>query len=267
MVGKHPETPHAHPKPPDSVAGAVRLEVRDLTIGGELAGVSFKADAGEIVGLAGLEGSGIQALFDSLFGLRQVDSGSAIFPDGGALPRGPTSATRRGISLVPADRRRQGLMLRRTLAFNMAHVTVGSLNRTGWWLRRTRLAQIANRQIRGLRVKAPSPWVSVDQLSGGNQQKVVIGKWLEVAPKVILLDDPTRGVDVGAKHEIYNIIRELAGAGRIVLMSSTELPELRAVADRILVFYRGRLVAELHGSVDEATLLHAVNTGVIAGNG
>jgi len=120
----------------------------------------------------------------------------------------------------------------------------------------------ARRQIDGLRIQADGPRTIVGRLSGGNQQKVVIGKWLEVAPRVFLLDDPTRGVDVGAKREIYRLIRELADNGRTVLFRSTELPELVGLADRILVLYRGRLAVEANGGeIDDHGLLHAINTG------
>jgi ribose transport system ATP-binding protein len=120
----------------------------------------------------------------------------------------------------------------------------------------------AVRQIDRLRIKTGSPYAPVGQLSGGNQQKTVVGKWLEVAPRVILLDDPTRGVDVGAKREIYDLIRRMSADGRIVLFSSTELPELIGLCDRILVLYRGRIAGEIKGgAIDGRTLLHAVNTG------
>ena len=130
------------------------------------------------------------------------------------------------------------------------------------WLRRSELVERADRQISSLRIKARSPFSLANQLSGGNQQKVVIGKWLEIAPNVVLLDDPTRGVDVGAKREIYLLIRQLSAEGRIVLFNSTELPELIGLCDRILVMYRGRLAGALEGSaINEHDLLHIINTG------
>jgi ribose transport system ATP-binding protein len=184
------------------------------------------------------------------------------FPDGRPAPSSPTEAARRGIGLVPADRRNVGLMLDSSIARNIAHVTVGALTARSPWLRRRDLAAPARRQIANLQVKADGPGMLVGQLSGGNQQKVVVGKWLEIAPGVMLLDDPTRGVDVGAKREIYLLVRRLAGEGRIVLFRSTELPELAGLADRVLVFYRGRLTGEAPAEgLDERTLLHAINTG------
>jgi ABC-type sugar transport system ATPase subunit len=129
-------------------------------------------------------------------------------------------------------------------------------------LRARELKDAADRQIRSLHVRTRSALTPVDQLSGGNQQKVVVGKWLEVAPRVVLLDDPTRGVDIGAKREIYGLVRRLADEGRIVLFRSTELPELVGLADRILVLYRGRLVGAAPAeTLDNTRLLHAINTG------
>jgi len=242
--------------------GATGLVVRDLVVEGELQGISFTARPGEIVGLAGLEGAGVATLLGVLFGTRRADSGSVMFPDGKPAPRSPTAAARRRVGLVPADRRNLGLMLDSSIARNVAHVTIGALVSRTPWLRRSDLAEPAKRQISNLQVKADGPGMLVGQLSGGNQQKIVVGKWLEIAPGVMLLDDPTRGVDVGAKREIYILVRRLAAEGRIVLFRSTELPELAGLADRVLVFYRGRLTGEAPGAgLDDHTLLHAINTG------
>jgi len=153
-------------------------------------------------------------------------------------------------------------MLEKSLIDNLAHVVVGALPGRQPWLSHHQMRGIADKQIDNLRIKARSPYSLANQLSGGNQQKVVIGKWLEIAPNVVLLDDPTRGVDVGAKREIYLIIRKLSAEGRIVLFSSTELPELVGLCDRILVLYRGRLAGTLAGSaINEHDLLHMINTG------
>ena len=153
-------------------------------------------------------------------------------------------------------------MLDRSILFNISHVLVGALKGQSPWFRPSEARGRATRQIQKLRIKTRSPDELVNHLSGGNQQKVVVGKWLEIAPRVILLDDPTRGVDVGAKREIYELIRQMSADGRIVLFSSTELPELIGLCDRILVLYRGRLVGEVAGqSVDNHGLLHLINTG------
>ncbi|MFN2629896.1 MAG: sugar ABC transporter ATP-binding protein [Gaiellaceae bacterium] len=262
MIGRkeHELYPERPERSPESRARSLRVE--HVSLRRRLYDVSFEARAGEIVGLAGIEGSGVSDLLGVLFGSRRADAGTAIFPDGSGLPRSATAAARRRISLVPADRRHQGLMLASDVARNIAHVSAGALRRRSPWLPRRDLAAAANRQIENVQIKTPSPWAQVHQLSGGNQQKIVIGKWLEIEPEVILLDDPARGVDVGAKSEIFRLVRRVTSDGRIVLLRSTELPELLGLCDRILVFYRGRIVADRRAeSFSSRSLLHAINTG------
>ena len=155
-------------------------------------------------------------------------------------------------------------MLEKSVLFNISNVVIGALNGGLPWFDHGTALKRAIRQIDRLRIKTPGPDALASALSGGNQQKTVVGKWLEVAPSVILLDDPTRGVDVGAKREIYGLIRRVSADGQIVLFSSTELPELIGLCDRILVLYRGRIAGEINGGeIDGAALLRAVNTGEI----
>jgi ribose transport system ATP-binding protein len=245
-----------------------RVSVRDLSAGDELTDVSFTAKPGEIIGLAGLEGSGVATLLGVLFGTRKATSGTVTYPDGKGLPRSPTEAARRGISLVPADRRNQGLMLDRSVLRNITLVSVGAMNDRRAFLSPGTMLDATRRQIERLHIKVRDPQAPVSSLSGGNQQKVVLGRWMEVDPGVLLLDDPTRGVDVGAKREIYLLIRGLAEEGRVVLFRSTELPELVGLADRILVFYRGRMALDLEGgAVDDHEVLHAINTGSLSDDG
>jgi ABC-type sugar transport system ATPase subunit len=267
MVGRREE--ELFPPPLEGRSDEIAtLSVAGLTVGHALRDVAFEARAGEIVGLAGVEGSGVSLLLGVLFGARRPDRGEVRYPDGRGLPRSPTAAVRRGISLVPADRRKQGVMLEGSVARNIAHAAVGALRSRSPWLSRLELRRRATRQIEALQIKTPSPWTPVNQLSGGNQQKVVVGKWLEIEPRLVLLDDPTRGVDVGAKREIFAIMRRLAAEGRVVLFRSTELPELIGICDRILVFYRGRLAGEVAGErLDSRALLHAINTGEVRERG
>jgi ribose transport system ATP-binding protein len=250
---------------PSSTSGGVpgsALVADGLTVGEELTDVGFTAHPGEIIGLAGLEGSGVATLLGVLFGTRRASGGTVRYPDGDGLPRSPTSASRRGVALVPADRRSLGLMLDRSIVRNIGLVSVGAIASGSPWLRPREMLAAARRQVERLRIKVGHLDDPVSSLSGGNQQKVVIGRWLEVAPRLMLLDDPTRGVDVGAKREIYLLIRALADEGRIVLFRSTELPELVGLADRILVLYRGRLALELDGAAtSDHEVLHAINTG------
>lgn len=251
---------------PDAVGRTAidEVSVTGLSAGGELDDVSFTAKPGQIIGLAGLEGSGVATLLGVLFGTRKATSGSVTYPDRRGLPAGPTAAARRGISLIPADRRNQGLMLDRSVLRNITLVSEGTMNDGRVFLSPGAMLQATRRQVDRLRIKVSDPKAPVSSLSGGNQQKVVLGRWMEVDPVVLLLDDPTRGVDVGAKREIYLLIRGLADEGRVVLFRSTELPELVGLADRILVFYRGRLAMDLDAaSVDDREVLHAINTGLL----
>ena len=153
-------------------------------------------------------------------------------------------------------------MLDQSILFNISQVVVGALGDGLPIYSPTQARRRAERQIDKLRIKTRSPYSLANQLSGGNQQKIVLGKWLEIAPKIILLDDPTRGVDVGAKREIYGLIRQMSADGRIVLFSSTELPELVGLCDRIIILYRGRIAGELTGAaIDNRVALHLMNTG------
>jgi ribose transport system ATP-binding protein len=259
MIGQQREALFPPALPQKTGAGRQEIKVSQLG-GGRLDNVSFTAHSGEVVGLAGLEGSGVSDLLEILFGMRRAKSGDVVYPDGKGLPTSATQAARRQICLVPADRRHHGLMLDKSILFNISGIVIGARGDSPWYLPGAALAR-ANRQISAMRIKG-APHALVNSLSGGNQQKVVIGKWLEIGPQVFLLDDPTRGVDIGAKREIYALIRQMSADGGIVLFSSTELPELIGLCDRILVIYQGRLAGEVAGSaIDNKTLLHLINTG------
>ncbi len=261
MIGQRREALFPPALPPRAGIAERHLVAAGVS-GGRLRDVNFSARSGEIVGIAGLEGSGVADLLGILFGTRRTLKGSVTFPDGRQLPRSPTEAARRGICLVPADRRKNGLMLEKSILFNISNVVVGARNDGPLTFLPAKALERAQRQIEALRIKAASALIPVNALSGGNQQKVVIGKWLEIGPNVFLLDDPTRGVDVGAKREIYGLIRKMSADGGIVLFNSTELPELIGLCDRILVIYQGRLVGEVAGdALDSGTVLHLVNTG------
>ena len=213
MIGVQHDQMFPPPLPPTAGRADDRIVVKGLS-GGPLKNVDLTARAGEVIGLAGLEGSGASALLAILFGTQKASAGEVTFPDARGLPRSPTDAARRGVCLVPADRRRNGLMLEKSILFNISQVFVGAQTGGSWLFRNGPAYARAQRQIDNLKIKARSPWTLANQLSGGNQQKVVIGKWLEIGPKVFLLDDPTRGVDVGAKREIYGADPEDVGRRR-----------------------------------------------------
>ena len=241
------------------------LRLQKVTVRGQVEDVSLSVAPGEIVGLAGLEGSGVSAVLAAIFGMERPATGTITMPDGRPAPHSIPESVRAGIAMVPADRRHDGLMLSADILTNIAQVTAGTLGRFGFFLRQGQIEERAKAQVAELDIVAGSVRSPVNELSGGNQQKVVIAKWLEADPRVVLLNDPTRGVDVGAKDEIYEIVRDLAAEGRMVVFVSTELPEYVHLCDRVLVFYRGRVCGELsRGRITTHSLLEAINTGQVA---
>ena len=228
-------------------AGEVLLEVRGVGRRGRLHDVSLEVRAGEIVGLAGLVGAGRSRLLRTVFGADRADAGEVrVRAADGSWRRVGTlrDAVAAGVGLVPEDRRALGLVPVASVADNIGLVTPPGTRRFGL-LRRGRLREFAARAVETLRIKARSLDAPVRTLSGGNQQKCVLGRWVGPDARVLLLDEPTRGVDVGAKAEIHRHLRELARRGLAILIASSELPELLALCDRIAVMRQGRLVSEL----------------------
>lgn len=224
--------------------GAEALRVERLSSPGKFEDVSFVVRAGEVVGLAGLVGAGRSELAGALFGLDDGVRGS-VSVDGRALrARSPSAAIRAGIGLVPEDRKHQGIV---PLASSLHNIALAMLSRLArlTWLRRTQERAVAQEFFDRLRIRAPGLDAIVAGLSGGNQQKVVLARWLAARSRVLILDEPTRGVDVGAKAEIHALIAELAAQGTAVLLISSELPEILSLSDRILVLRGGRLVGEV----------------------
>jgi rhamnose transport system ATP-binding protein len=225
--------------------------------------VTLSVRPGEIVGLFGLVGSGRSELLETIFGLFAPDAG-AVRVDGRLVaPSSPRGAARAGIALVPEERQRQGLLFNLTIRHNLvlpARTIQGELLvRTG---RERRDAQAL---VDAFRIKASSVEIPPDALSGGNQQKVVVAKWLATSPRVLLLDEPTKGVDVGAKFEIHEIIRREAARGAGCLVASSDLPEVLALADRILVMREGRIQGQLEGAeATEESVMHLATHEVSA---
>ncbi|MGH3657805.1 MAG: sugar ABC transporter ATP-binding protein, partial [Micromonosporaceae bacterium] len=215
----------------------------------EPAGVSLQVRAGEIVGLAGLMGAGRTELLETLYGAAPAGkvTGRVRLGDRRYVPRRPRTALAHGIGFVPEDRRQSGLVLAHSVARNIVLAALGTLSTAGLIRRRAERTAVS-RQIRDLAIKTSSASAVVSTLSGGNQQKVVFGRQLLARPRLLLLDEPTRGVDIGAKAEIYQLLRNLAAGGMGILLASSELPELIGVCDRILVLRRGKVVADLPGA-------------------
>jgi ribose transport system ATP-binding protein len=203
---------------------------------------SFNARKGEILGFAGLIGAGRTELMEAIFGVTPATAGRMTLGGESYQPRVPRDAIDRGVYLAPEDRKRHGLVLPMTVAENTSLPNVSSYARFGWLNRRTE-QRVAEDGVRRLRTKTPSVKQAVVNLSGGNQQKVVLAKWLAMAPKMLILDEPTRGIDVGAKAEIHRLMSELAAKGLAILMISSELPEVLGMSDRVLTMREGRLVA------------------------
>ncbi len=231
------------------------LQVRGLSADNVVWDVSFDLRAGEVLGLAGLGGSGRTTVARALVGLARITAGT-VFYRGQPVPRDPGAAAQAGIVLIPEDRQAHGLVLGHSIRFNVSLPSLPQLERFRLLLgRRERTA--VHTAISDLQIRPALPDLVVENLSGGNQQKVVIGKWLLTEPKVVIFDEPTRGIDVGAKAEIYNRIRLLTRRGVAVLMASSELPELLGMSDRILVFHEGRVAGELsRAEATEEAIMH-----------
>jgi len=239
--------------------------VEGLTSPGAVEDISFRLHRGEILGVAGLVGAGRTELAETIFGLRPAHAG-AIRLDGRpvAIQR-PAQAIAQGIGFVPEDRKAQGLFLRMGVGENIVMAVLRRLTRLGL-IQRGRAESIARDFVARLDIRTPSIQQRVRNLSGGNQQKVVIAKWLTLQPRVLILDEPTRGIDVGAKAEIYHLMNDLAAQGVGILMISSELPEILGVSDRVLVMHEGRLAGEFDPRTATQDDIMSAATGSTAGN-
>jgi ABC-type sugar transport system ATPase subunit len=241
MVGRKLEAEFPKQKVP---LGPVRLAVRNLCRGNKVKDVSFSVRAGEVLALTGLVGAGRTESARLIFGADPPDSGT-IELDGRPLHiRSPRAAIRARIGLLPEDRKAQGLVLGQSARDNFALPNLPALTRFGF-VQRRRESETFGRYVDTLRIKISDEDQLAKNLSGGNQQKVVLAKWLERHCEVIIFDEPTRGIDVGTKHEIYLLINRLAAQGKAIIMISSELPEVLGMADRILVMHEGRITGEI----------------------
>jgi rhamnose transport system ATP-binding protein len=249
----------------DTTPAEVVLEVERLTREGVFTDVSFTVRRGEIVALAGLVGAGRSEVARAVFGIDRRDAGT-VKVRGIELPNGsPRAAMGAGVALVPEDRRQQGLVMDMSIDHNVALASLASLRRFGL-IRRARERALAAEWATRLQLKFGRMKNSASTLSGGNQQKVVLAKWLARQPSVLIIDEPTRGIDVGTKAEVHKLIDELVSHGVGVLMISSELPEVLGMADRVLVLREGRLVAELsRADADEDSIMRAA-TGQTIGS-
>ncbi|OIK13730.1 sugar ABC transporter ATP-binding protein [Bacillus sp. MUM 13] len=220
------------------------FEVKNLNAGDKLQDINLAIQPGEIVGIAGLMGSGRTELVRSLFGIDPIDSGE-IYVDGKKRPiKSAGDAIKAGIALIPEDRRMQGLVLQHSVKDNMILPILSKVKR-GLFIDNKKSNEISNQLVQKLNIKTDNIFKTSGLLSGGNQQKIVLAKWLANDPTVLLLDEPTIGVDIGAKTEIIDVIRELAESGKAILVVSSELPELLAMSDRVVVMHEGKIKKEI----------------------
>jgi len=224
--------------------------------------LSFQVRAGEIVGVAGLVGAGRTELLCALFGIDPMVNGEVFVEGKPLVARHPLDAVRAGLALVPEDRKQQGVFLEMAVRENLSLASLRRDQRRGF-LNRSVERILASEMIRQLNVKTPSDRQTVQFLSGGNQQKVVLGKWLALRPRGLLLDEPTRGIDVGAKQEIYRLMEKLAGEGVAILFVSSEMEEILGMSDRVLVMHEGRITGELNREELSEEAIMRLATGTV----
>ncbi|TDD79415.1 sugar ABC transporter ATP-binding protein [Actinomadura darangshiensis] len=253
---RHPAPAAAAPRRP----GGAAVALTGVTVPGRLGEVSLTAAGGEIVGVAGLQGSGHLAVLDVVCGRARPSSGSVRLP-GGRSPRSARHAVTQGVAYISGDRKGRGLMVDKTLWENITSVSWLGQGRGGLMPRRSGLVDRSRGRLERLRVRG-DVHARASNLSGGNQQKVVFAKWLDADPAVLALDDPTRGVDVGARSEVHDIVRGLAAEGKVVFIASSDLAELVELCHRVVVLQHGRIVGTLDGDrLTEPELSLAMNAG------
>ena len=240
--------------------GPVRLQVQGLADTGHVSGIEFEVRAGEVLGIAGLMGAGRSEILKTLFGVNRRAAGTVRIDGQAVALASPTQAIAAGIGFVTEDRKSEGLVLGLSVRENATLVHLSDYARAGVVDARAERAAV-QQLIADLRIRTRDAELEVKSLSGGNQQKVVFAKWLAQPPKVLLLDEPTRGVDVGGKAEIYTIINRLAAAGTAIVMVSSELPEVMAMSDRILVMHQGRQAGIFDARSATQELLMTAATG------
>jgi ribose transport system ATP-binding protein len=260
MVGRELSNQY-FPEKHERTSTEVMLEVKDLRVPGTPDTASFTARKGEILGFAGLIGAGRTELMEAIFGVTPAWSGSMKLDGKDYDPKQPRDAIEAGVFLAPEDRKRHGLVLPMSVAQNTSLPNVGSYAPFGWLDRKTE-QDVAEKGVKRLRTKTPSIKQAVGNLSGGNQQKVVLAKWLAMDPKVLILDEPTRGIDVGAKAEIYRHMADLADQGITILMVSSDMEETIGMSDRVVVMHERRL----KGILERSELSQVAIADLMTGN-
>ena len=261
MVGR--EVSELFPKLPAEI-GDVVLEVKNLSSSGQFEGVSFDVRKGEIFGIAGLVGSGRSEVVRAIFGIDRYDRGEVLLGGSRVPHSSPSKAMKLGLALVPEDRRLQGLLMPSPISSNTALTVLENLVRR-FVIRKKDESALAKTWAEKLQLKYADIESSVERLSGGNQQKVVLAKWLATQPKVLIVDEPTRGIDVGTKSEVHRLLSQMAQDGLSVVIVSSELPEVLGMSDRILVMREGRQVALLDRHQADPEVVIGYATGALVG--
>lgn len=235
MAGKH----IIEKRKRESIKGETILEVKNFTKKKMFENISFEAKKGEVLGFSGLVGAGRSELMQTIFGIHQVDSGTVIFENKQLNIRSPEQAIKVGIAYLPEDRSSEGLLLNFSIIDNIRISILERLKKNFGFIDEENSLKLANDYLKLLEIKAPSVFTKVKNLSGGNQQKVLISKWLATTPKLLILDEPTRGVDVAVKSEIHELIFSLAAEGLSIILISSELPEILKLSNRVIVMHEG----------------------------
>jgi rhamnose transport system ATP-binding protein len=257
MVGR--EVSELYPKL-EAKIGDVVLKVEGLGLAGQFEDISFEVRAGEIVGLAGLVGSGRSEIVRAIFGVDKFDKGTVTLSGKKLKPGNPSAQMVAGVALVPEDRRQQGLFMSSSIDKNSAVTMLKKLSKF-FIIRQKNESKLATEWGQKLSLKYATGHDPVDRLSGGNQQKVVLAKWLATNPKLLIVDEPTRGIDVGTKAEVHRLLSKKAQDGVAILIVSSELPEVMGMADRILVMREGRMVGQFDRHAATPEKIISVATG------
>jgi ribose transport system ATP-binding protein len=260
MVGRTIE--NEYPECPNCV-GETLMEVRSINTH-KLHDVSFTLKKGEILGLVGLVGAGRTEIVRALFGADKVRGHQVLIEGKPINIRNPREAKNAGFGFIPEDRKLQGLVLPFSVESNISMASIQRFSKFGF-IRKSQEKGIGARQVKALSIKTPSTKVAVGNLSGGNQQKCIVGRWLEISPSIFIMDEPTKGIDVGAKYEIYMLMKEIAEQGGAIILISSELPEVLNMSNRVLTIFEGRITGEFNPQLTQADKIMSAALGIVGG--
>ena len=260
MIGRTIE--NEYPERPRSVGGTL-MEVRSINTH-KLHDISFTLNKGEILGFVGLVGAGRTEIVRALFGADKVRGHKVLIEGKQVTIRNPKEAKDAGLGFIPEDRKLQGLVLPFSVESNISMASISNFTKFGF-IRKSLEKGIGARQVKSLAIKTPSTKVAVGNLSGGNQQKCIVGRWLEISPSIFIMDEPTKGIDVGAKYEIYMLMKDIAEKGGAIILISSELPEVLNMSNRVLTIFEGRITGEFNPQSTKADTIMSAALGMTGG--